>query len=153
MIWQNPLYWYGVPALLKLWFEDVLVRGWAYGEGGNALAGQGLPLGDDDRSLPDAYPRRRQARTPFEAFVPAVAQTARFCGMNWLSPIVVHGAHRLTSSALEATRSAYRRRLARSDSQPMAEASILRDALVYLGAAVVCVPLAKRSASARCSAT
>ena len=34
VVWLHPLYWYGVPALLKHWFDTVLVKGWAYGEGG-----------------------------------------------------------------------------------------------------------------------
>src|SRR5687768_12986761 len=40
VVWQHPLSWYTVPALLKLWFEKVLTTGWAYGEGGRAIAGK-----------------------------------------------------------------------------------------------------------------
>ena len=29
VVWQHPIYWYSVPALLKLWFEKVLTPGWA----------------------------------------------------------------------------------------------------------------------------
>ena len=36
----HPLYWYTAPALLKLWFEQVLTKGWAYGDKGTALAGK-----------------------------------------------------------------------------------------------------------------
>jgi glutathione-regulated potassium-efflux system ancillary protein KefF len=40
VVWQHPLYWYSVPALLKLWFERVLTAGWAYGPDGNAVRGK-----------------------------------------------------------------------------------------------------------------
>src|SRR5262245_51490007 len=40
VIWQHPMYWYSVPGLLKHWFDKVLARGWAYGEGGTALRGK-----------------------------------------------------------------------------------------------------------------
>ena len=40
VVWQCPLYWYSVPALLSLWFEKVLAHGWAYGSGGDALKGK-----------------------------------------------------------------------------------------------------------------
>ena len=40
VVWQHPIYWYSVPALLKLWFDKVLAYGWAYGEGGTALRGK-----------------------------------------------------------------------------------------------------------------
>jgi glutathione-regulated potassium-efflux system ancillary protein KefF len=51
---------------------------------------------------------------PFEAFVPAVSQTARFCGMRWVDPpVVVHGAHRIGDAELHAAATDYRQRLQR----------------------------------------
>lgn len=29
VVWQHPIYWYTAPALLEIWFEKVLGRGWA----------------------------------------------------------------------------------------------------------------------------
>ena len=112
VVWQHPLYWYGVPALLKLWWEQVLVHGWAYGDGGNALSGKDCLWVTTTGALPDAYSDNGVHGHPFEVFVPPVRQTARFCGMNWLDPIVVHGAHRLQPEALRAAASQYRSRLA-----------------------------------------
>ena len=40
VVWQHPLYWYTAPGMLKHWFDKVLTRGWAYGDGGTALAGK-----------------------------------------------------------------------------------------------------------------
>jgi len=37
---------------------------------------------------------------PFEHFVGPIEQTARFCGMRWQAPFVVHGSHRLSPEAL-----------------------------------------------------
>jgi glutathione-regulated potassium-efflux system ancillary protein KefF len=89
----HPLYWYSAPALLKHWFDTVLVRGWAYGEGGTALRGKDCQwiatTGGDEAAF---TPAGRHGH-PFRSFVPAMEQTARFCGMNWLEPFVVHGAH------------------------------------------------------------
>ena len=108
VIWQHPLYWYGVPALLKLWFEMVLVRGWAYGDGGVALNGKDCLWVTTTGALPEAYSEHGVHGHPFAAFAPAVRQTARFCGMNWLDPIVVHGAHRLEPSQLHVQAQRYR---------------------------------------------
>ena len=33
----HPIQWYSMPALQKLWVDEVLTYGWAYGEGGNKL--------------------------------------------------------------------------------------------------------------------
>ena len=41
---------------------------------------------------------------PFDAFVPAVSQTARFCGMRWVPPFVVHGSHRIGEEELRTRR-------------------------------------------------
>jgi glutathione-regulated potassium-efflux system ancillary protein KefF len=111
VVWQHPLYWYGVPALLKLWQEAVLTRGWAYGEGGTALHGKDCLWVTTTGALPAAYAEDGAHRHPFAAFVPPVRQTAEFCGMRWLDPIVLHGAHRLDAADLAARAQDYRRRL------------------------------------------
>ncbi|MCP2098910.1 MULTISPECIES: NAD(P)H-dependent oxidoreductase [Actinosynnema] len=48
-----PVYWWSFPALLKGWIDRVFTNGWAYGEGGTALAGHQVHLvalagGDSD---------------------------------------------------------------------------------------------------------
>ena len=111
LVWQHPLYWYGVPALLKLWCEEVLVRGWAHGQGGTALRGKDCLWVTTTGAPPEDYSDHGVHAHDFDAFVPAVRQTARFCGMNWLPPLVVHGAHRLPSEALHEHAAQYRAQL------------------------------------------
>lgn len=111
VVWQHPIYWYTAPALLKLWFEKVLAPGWAYGAGGTVLAGKRClwvtTSGGDERS----YREDAMHGHPFDAFVPVIRQTAEFCGMRWLEPIVVSGAHRIADAELEACGTRYRERL------------------------------------------
>ena len=111
VVWQHPIYWYTAPALLKLWFEKVLTPGWAYGAGGTALAGKRClwvtTAGGDERS----YREGAMHAHPFEAFVPVIRQTAEFCGMRWLEPLVVVGAHRIADPELARTAARYRERL------------------------------------------
>lgn len=113
VIWQHPMYWYSVPGLLKHWFDKVLARGWAYGRGGDALRGKRClwvtTTGGDEH----AFSELGMHAHSFAAFVPVVEQTARFCGMQWLEPFVVHGAHRRPVSELEALALDYRARLSR----------------------------------------
>jgi voltage-gated potassium channel Kch len=40
ILFQHPFYWYSTPAIVKEWIDLVLEYGWAYGEGGHALAGK-----------------------------------------------------------------------------------------------------------------
>jgi len=112
IVWQHPIHWYNVPALLKLWFERVLVHGWAWGPGGDALRGKrclwAITTGGDER---DYSPAGMHAH-PFEAFAPVVRQTAEFCGMTWLDPFVVWGARQLDAETLREHARRYRARLA-----------------------------------------
>jgi glutathione-regulated potassium-efflux system ancillary protein KefF len=111
VVWQAPLYWYTVPALLKLWFEQVLSEGWAFGEGGTALAGKdALWVTTTGAAAAEFAPEGRH-RFTFAQFEPVVRQTAQFCGMNWQEPLVVHAAHRLDAAALAAAAGGYRERL------------------------------------------
>ena len=100
VVWQHPIMWYAAPALLKLWFDSVLTHGWAYGEGGTALAGKSCLWVTTIGAEPDGYTPAGIHQHPFDAFVPVMEMTARYCGMRWLDPIVVHGAHRISNAQL-----------------------------------------------------
>jgi glutathione-regulated potassium-efflux system ancillary protein KefF len=101
VVWLHPLYWYSPPAMLKHWFDVVLLRGWAYGDGGTALAGKSclwVPTTGGDAA---SYSPGGAHGEVFANFVYPVERTARFCGMHWQEPLVVHAAHTLSDQALQ----------------------------------------------------
>lgn len=118
VIWQHPMYWYSVPSLLKHYFDKVLARGWAYGAGGTALRGKSclwvVTAGGDAHT----FSPQGMHEHPFESFVPVVEQTARFCGMRWLEPLVVLGSHRIAGSSLSNFAVQYRERVSSLLQQP-----------------------------------
>lgn len=107
---QHPIYWYSMPALLKLWIDEVFALGWAYGQDGNALAGKQLlwvvTTGADFKAYTPEGPHGH----PFDVFVAPMRQTARFCGMEWLDPIIVHDSHS-DQAQVAAAGQRYRQRL------------------------------------------
>jgi glutathione-regulated potassium-efflux system ancillary protein KefF len=111
VIWQHPMYWYAPPGLLKHWFDKVLARGWAYGAGGTALRGKrclwAVTTGGDE----EAFRPEGMHAHPFAAFVSPVEQTARFCGMIWEPPVVLHGAHHVSGEGLAEVGRGYRARV------------------------------------------
>jgi glutathione-regulated potassium-efflux system ancillary protein KefF len=111
VVWQHPLYWYSVPALLKLWFDKVLALGFAYGPGGTELHGKACQWVVTTGGDFDSYGPQGMHEHPFERFVMPVEQTARFCGMRWQPPLVLHGAHRVSDQALRDAGVRYRERL------------------------------------------
>jgi len=112
IVWQGPFYWYGVPALMNLWFEKVLTHGWAYGDEGRALCGKTVLWATTTGGPASSYQPGAMHGHPIEAFVPAISQTARFCGMRWVDPpLIVHGAHRMTKDRLRDAAQTYRDRV------------------------------------------
>jgi len=112
IVWQHPIHWYSMPPLMKLWVDEVLAFGWAYGPGGTALRGKDLWLvattgGPEDSYRPDSYNRYF-----FDAFLPPYEQTAALCGMRFLPPLLLHGAHRAAEAEVEAHAAVYAERLA-----------------------------------------
>jgi glutathione-regulated potassium-efflux system ancillary protein KefF len=89
----HPIQWYSMPALQKLWLDEVLTYGWAYGEEGTALQGKDLWLVASTGGPEDSYHPQGYNRYFFDAFLPPYEQTAALCGMRFLPPLVMHGAH------------------------------------------------------------
>lgn len=103
VIWLTPVHWYSVPALMKHWFDQVLAYGWAYGPHGNALRGKTAWWVTSAGALPADYSASGVHGRPFADFVAPLEQTARFCGMYWLAPYVVHGGHDNSQSQVSAS--------------------------------------------------
>lgn len=102
VVWQHPVQWYSMPALMKLWVDEVLSFRWAYGPGGQALKGKDLWLVATTGGSEDSYRPDRYNRYFFDAFLPPYDQTAALCGMRFLPPLVLHGAHRADAAAIDA---------------------------------------------------
>jgi len=111
IVWQHPLMWYSSPALQKLWFDTVLGDGWATGEGGTALVGKSCLWVTTTGAPAAGYTPEGAHRFPFAAFVPVMEMTARYCGMIWLPPLVLHGAHQVDDDVLHRHAAEYRQRL------------------------------------------
>jgi glutathione-regulated potassium-efflux system ancillary protein KefF len=111
VVWQHPIHWYGPPPLMKLWFDDVLTFRWAYGPGGHALRGKDVWLVTTTGGSQGSYRPDRYNRYFFDAFLPPYEQTAVLCGMRFLPPLVLHGAHRATDPELAAHVDVYGERL------------------------------------------
>ena len=104
VVWLHPIHWYSMPALQKLWLDDVLTDGWAYGARpdapGTALRGKALWLVTSTGGPAESYRPDGYNKYPFEAFLPPYAQTAGLCGMHFLPPLVLHGANRVSDAGL-----------------------------------------------------
>jgi glutathione-regulated potassium-efflux system ancillary protein KefF len=117
IVFQHPIYWYSVPGLLKHWFDKVLARGFAYGEGGRALVGKRCLWVTTSGGDPGSYAKDAPHGRAFADYLPPFEQTARFCGMHWEEPLIIQGVHRISEDSLRDQADAYRRRLAHLSGQ------------------------------------
>jgi len=111
VVWVHPIQWYSMPALMKLWVDEVLAFRWAYGPGGHALAGKCLWLAASTGGTEASYQDKGSNGHPFERFLPAYRQTAELVGMRFLDPLLFHGAHRADTHAVHAHAHAFAQRL------------------------------------------
>ncbi len=118
VVWQHPIHWYSMPPLMKLWVDEVLAFGWAYGPGGTALRGKDLWLAATTGGPEDSYRPDNYNRYFFDAFLPPFEQTAALCGMRFLPPLLLHGAHRASDDDITAHAGVYAERLASYPQRP-----------------------------------
>jgi glutathione-regulated potassium-efflux system ancillary protein KefF len=112
VVWLQPLHWYGMTPMLKLWVDEVFTFGWAYGPGGRALYGKDAWLVASTGGSEAAYRPDGTNRYFFDAFVPPYEQTAALVGMRFLPPLLLHGAHRASEAELKAHVDVFIERLA-----------------------------------------
>ena len=111
LVWLHPIHWYGMPPLMKLWLDEVLGFGWAYGPGGNALRGKDLWLALSTGGPESSYRSDGHNRYFFDAFLPPYEQTAALVGMRFVPPMVLHGAHEASDQAIAADAATFVQRL------------------------------------------
>ncbi|MBT0570692.1 NAD(P)H-dependent oxidoreductase [Curvibacter sp. CHRR-16] len=106
-----PVQWYSMPALLKLWLDEVFSYGWAYGHGAKAMQGKDLWLVLSTGGSEASYHPEGYNRYFFDAFLTPYEQTAALCGMRFLPPMVLHGAHSATPAEIERHAATFAERL------------------------------------------
>jgi glutathione-regulated potassium-efflux system ancillary protein KefF len=101
VVWLHPIHWYGMPPLMKLWLDEVLSYGWAYGPGGTMLAGKDLLLVASTGGGEASYRDMGGPGEGFDMFFPPYRQTAHLCRMRFLKPMMFHDAHRAPRQQLD----------------------------------------------------
>jgi glutathione-regulated potassium-efflux system ancillary protein KefF len=100
-----------MPALMKEWIDVVLPDCWSGRGNQGVLAGKRCWLVTSTGSpAADFAPGARHGH-PFELFLAPYRQLAVVCGMEWLTPLVLHNAHPADPRMLEQHVAAFSDRL------------------------------------------
>lgn len=112
ILFQFPLFWYSTPSIIKEWQDLVLETGFAYGKGGNRLAGKVFMLAITASGSSDAYTKAGHQNFPLRTFLTPLEQTARLCQMRFVPPYVLHSALQVDSTGVADHVAGYTRLLA-----------------------------------------
>ncbi|MCE4538479.1 NAD(P)H-dependent oxidoreductase [Pelomonas sp. P7] len=111
VVMVHPIYWYSMPALQKLWLDEVLRLGWAYGPGGTALHGKDFWLVVSTGGGPESYNPTGHNHHLIDEFLLPYQQSAKTCGMHYLPPQILHAAHRASDADIDAHAQLFAKRL------------------------------------------
>lgn len=96
LIFQFPLWWFSTPAILKGWFDKVLVKGFAYDTGktfsNGLLQGKTAALVVTTQSPESAYQKEGVHQATIDAFLRPIEHTLRFAGIKVLPHFVTFDA-------------------------------------------------------------
>ena len=109
IIFQFPLWWYSMPALLKGYIDRVFSYGWAYG-GAQALVGKKI-LVSMTTGAPDFAWTEDKRGTIKEIFKHLFVGTFGLCGLNSVEPFIVYGAKRHSEMDKNTNFENYKKRL------------------------------------------
>jgi NAD(P)H dehydrogenase (quinone) len=122
VIFQFPLWWFSLPAMLKGWFDRVFSNGFAYGltapgaryssrYGEGRLAGKRALLSVTMGGMPAHFSDRGVNGALEDLLFPVTHGTLFYPGMAVMPTFAVHGANRLPDDQFKAACAAYTARL------------------------------------------
>ncbi|HEX5116787.1 MAG TPA: NAD(P)H-dependent oxidoreductase [Pseudonocardiaceae bacterium] len=121
VVLQFPLWWYGMPAILKGWFDRVFVKGYAYGVpnaqryGAGTLAGKRAMVITTTGSAEAALGPRGINGQLDEVLFPLLHGTLWYTGMAVLPPVAIHGADHVDATRYRQAVELVRERVAELD--------------------------------------
>ncbi|MFJ8938832.1 NAD(P)H-dependent oxidoreductase [Streptomyces sp. NPDC102365] len=99
IVWQFPIHWYSLPALLKKWLDEVMLRDFAY-DSGPLLTGRTLLAVTSTGGSAGMYRSTGFHRFTINEFLRPLEQTAHRMGLAWAQPLVLHSVRDVTDEEL-----------------------------------------------------
>ena len=83
VVLQFPLYWYGPPACLKQWLDDVLTWGWAFGPNGGLLHGRTFRCSITVGGRLSDYALTGKHATTLDSLMEPLERMCNYVGFEW----------------------------------------------------------------------
>ncbi len=91
IVFQYPVYWYNMPAILKHWFDVVFEYQFAYGSQGDKLRGKNFIPSFTVGGPESEYHTKGEHHFRVYDFWKNLEQTAYYAQMNYVEPVYFHG--------------------------------------------------------------
>jgi len=91
VVFQFPFHWYALPGIFKKWLDDVLLYGWAYGEGGDKLAGKKFVISLTTGGPESAYVDGGEKGYSVKSFLAPLTQSLAMCNVELVDIIPSYG--------------------------------------------------------------
>jgi putative NADPH-quinone reductase len=101
IIFQYPIYWYNMPAILKLWFDTVFEYQFAYGSKGDKLKDKNFVPSFTIGAPENEYTTLGDHHFHVHEFCKNLEQTAYYAQMKYVDPIYFHGTSVVAGYTLE----------------------------------------------------
>jgi putative NADPH-quinone reductase len=91
IVFQYPFYWYNIPAILKLWFDEIFIHQFAYGSQGDKLKGKNFITSITVGGKENDYQALGKHRFNIDDFSKSLVQTSHLAQMNYIDPFYCYG--------------------------------------------------------------
>lgn len=91
IVFQYPIYWYNMPAILKHWFDTVFEYQFAYGSKGDKLKNRNFVPSFTVGAPKSGYTTLGDHHFRIYEFCKNLEQTAYYAQMNYIDPIYFYG--------------------------------------------------------------
>ncbi|APD05581.1 glutathione-regulated potassium-efflux system ancillary protein KefG [Flavobacteriaceae bacterium UJ101] len=95
VVFQFPFYWYNMTPLLKKYFDDIFLYGFAYGVEGDKLKGKEFVIATTAGGPDHAYQPGEYNNFSMGEFLRPMQQTAKLAGMEFRKAFIVNDAVRI----------------------------------------------------------
>lgn len=105
VIFQFPFWWFSVPAILKGWFDRVLIKGFAYDANKTfergLLRGKTASLITSTQSGMETYQENGLHGVTMNQLLLPIHHTLRFVGIETLEPLIIYNAFQINDERLQ----------------------------------------------------
>ena len=98
IILQFPIYWYGMPSLLKKWIDEVFSYGFSYGPKGDKVKGKEVILAITTGGNKESYSKIGQHKHTINEFLIPIEMSIKYMQMKYIEPFVTYDARGISSN-------------------------------------------------------